>query len=775
MKTVKSTQIQRAVLVGITFASLSGSLMAQDSLQINLKEIIVSSSFVNERTTPLRLKTVSRKDIDKKAIGSTYPELVKDIPGVYATSESGSYGDARINIRGFKQENISVMLNGIPVSGLTTGNMFWNNWLGLTDATHSIQVQKGIGASMLSDNSVGGTINIITGTPASKPSFSIGNYYTDYGLGKSSISFNSGENKNGWAVSGMLSYAWGQSYAKATDVNSWAYLVSISKKFNDRHSILFNVLGSPERHQQRSARLSATEVEQYGLDYNKNWGYLNGEKLNLSENFYHKPYFTLNHFYKHSNTLKINNALYFSIGDGGGRWSESKGKRILDFQKGGQIDWDAVVAANKATSDGSSLNILSDYLAGHYQIGAKSVMNYTISPTLSLESGIHYQFYSTWEKERITDLLGGTFWYEDYKNSSLAGEAGRNPIKRVGDYIRTNNGKVINHLTAFSMISYSAGKWDLRLGASVMGSTNRRWDQYNYVNSIYSETATAAGYSLKGGALLRVNRSNSIYFNAASYSRMPYSDVFFSSGNNNITKDVKNEKNLLAEIGYRVTFARGSAEVTAYTAYWKNKSVMSNPYKALDNTNSRYLIQGLDALHNGIEINAEYKPLYNFTLAGYASIADWKWKNDVSANIYDEYSGQIIDVINVYSNGLPVGDSPQNQVALSLDYKPYKWLSLNAEAKYNGRLYADFEPRDRKNPSDRAYSFRLPDHTIINVGAVLNGKINKVTGSLFLNFSNLLNTKYIERGKDGQNHDLASFRGFWGSGFNSNFGLRINF
>ncbi len=85
-----------------------------DSLEIYLREITVSASFVNEKSSPLRLKTISHKDIERKAIGATYPELIRDIPGIYATSESGSYGDAKINIRGFKQENISVLLTEYP-------------------------------------------------------------------------------------------------------------------------------------------------------------------------------------------------------------------------------------------------------------------------------------------------------------------------------------------------------------------------------------------------------------------------------------------------------------------------------------------------------------------------------------------------------------------------------------------------------------------------------------------------------------------------------------
>ncbi len=756
---------------------------------VNLNEVILSASFVKERQSPLRLTTIERGEIERKAIGLTYPELLKEVPGVYATSETGSYGDAKINIRGFKQENISVMLNGIPRSGLVTGNMFWNNWLGLIDATHSIQVQKGIGGSMLSDNSVGGTINIITRTADKDPSASAGLFFTNYGQAKSFISANTGQSSKGWAMSAMASYAWGKGYPDATDVSSWAYLINISKVINSKHSLLFTALGSPERHQQRSARLSATEIETYGLHYNKNWGYLNDRARNISENFYHKPYLTLHHLFKPNTKTEVSSAVYLSAGHGGGRWSESKGKRIIDYRKDGLIDWDAVVADNvqiagssqgaQALSlqgaQGSALNILSDYIAGHTQAGFKSNINYNPDSRWSLGAGIHYQYYYTWEKEIITDLLGGNYWYEDYATKSMAGVAGRNPVKAVGDYIRTNNGKTINHLTLYSTANFRDERWDIRLGASAMGSSNRRWDKYNYIDNIYSESANAAGYSLKAGATRKINMATSVYLNAGLYSRVPYNDVFFSSGNNNITDDVKNEKNLLSEVGFRYIFQRGSIEITGYYALWKNKSIISNPYAQPDNSTLRYMIRGLDALHYGTEINAEWRASRKLKLNGSISLARWNWKNDVSANIYDDYSGNLQGVVSVYSNNLPVGDAPQTQLNLIAEFTLAKGLTINADWRYNARMYADFDPKDRQNPNDRADPFKVPDYSVTNAGLNWNIGRGKLKTTLYANVNNIFNSKYIERGKDGSDHTLNSFRGFWGIGRNAGAGVRFQF
>ena len=163
--------------MGIAILMSAANMQAADVPSIvtdtlTLQEVTVKASFSNPNNSPLRLATIGGETLKSRATVRTYPELLKGIPGVYATAETGSYGDAKFNIRGFGQENIAVLLNGIPISGLTSGNMFWNNWMGLADATYAIQLQKGVGSSMLSDGSVGGSMNIITTTSVSAASYS---------------------------------------------------------------------------------------------------------------------------------------------------------------------------------------------------------------------------------------------------------------------------------------------------------------------------------------------------------------------------------------------------------------------------------------------------------------------------------------------------------------------------------------------------------------------------------------------------------------------------
>ncbi len=753
------------------------SSSAQDTTShIVLDEITISARIADRNSSPLRLTDITQDKILTSAAGKTFPELIHNVPGVYATAETGSFGDAKINIRGFKQENISVLLNGVPISGLTSGSMYWNNWMGMADAASSIQVQKGIGNSMLSDNSVGGTIDIITTQPSKDAHASASYYHTGYGTNGMSISVDSGVRK-GWAVSLMGSHNWGSSYADMTNLSTWSYQLAVTKRWNERHSLNLTALGSPEKHEQRSQRLTYDEVEKYGRNYSKNWGWYtdeNGKRTarTLSRNNYFKPYFTLTHSY-HTDDIRVSTTAYLALANGGGYYTESKGKRIASFiGEDGQIDWDAAVALNKANG-GAAVNIMSDYQAGHTQAGLKSSVTKDLSDRLQIEGGIHYQLYSTWEREQITDLLGADYWYEDY-SKSLAGQAGRESIKHVGDFVRTDSGRDQHYGTIYAMGTWKSAADILTLGVSASGTVLRKWDAYNYVgDDVRSRWTGRPGASIKTGWLHKFNPATSLYANAAVYSRAPYSNVFFSSGSNEVAKDITNEKNYLAEAGFRRSGQRYSFELTAYYAYWQDKTLMSASYKTVDIDPYKYMVKGLDAQHFGIEAEASYRPATWINLDAFASLGQWKWKNDVDATIYDPDTMMEMGQVKVYADGLHVGDAPQTQLGAAATARFLKGFSAKVEYSWNDRIWADFDPVTRTDPQDRADSYRIPSYSLLGASISWSGRIFGSAVTIYCNGGNLLDAFYIERSKDGAKHDRDTFTGYWGNGRNVSFGLRL--
>ena len=171
-----------------------GTILMQSSA-IGLDEVNVLASVAVDRQTPVAVSTVSAKTIQENLGSQEFPEVMNYTPNVYATKSGGGFGDARINVRGFDQRNVAVMINGIPVNDMENGWVYWSNWAGLGDATRSIQIQRGLGASKLAINSVGGTINIITKTTDMNKGGSVEISATDFGRYKTMLSLSTGKLK----------------------------------------------------------------------------------------------------------------------------------------------------------------------------------------------------------------------------------------------------------------------------------------------------------------------------------------------------------------------------------------------------------------------------------------------------------------------------------------------------------------------------------------------------------------------------------------------------
>ena len=106
--------------------SNSGDLgmVKMNSLNISLDEVRVTADYGIDRKTPTTFSNVSTRYVEEYAGTQEVPELLKMTPGVYTTKEGGGVGDSRVYIRGFAQENITVMINGVPVNDMENGRMF---------------------------------------------------------------------------------------------------------------------------------------------------------------------------------------------------------------------------------------------------------------------------------------------------------------------------------------------------------------------------------------------------------------------------------------------------------------------------------------------------------------------------------------------------------------------------------------------------------------------------------------------------------------------------
>ncbi|AOW08587.1 TonB-dependent receptor [Flavobacterium gilvum] len=326
-----------------------------------LSEIVVKSSVVDvakDRKTPVAVSTIKASEIQQKLGTQEFPEILKSTPSVYATKSGGGYGDSRINIRGFDQKNIAVMINGMPINDMENSAVFWSNWAGLSDVTSAMQVQRGLGSSKLAISSVGGTINIVTKTSDQKGGGSIGSSFGNANYLKTQASYSTGVLENGLSASVLFSHTQGDGYIDGTQFAGDNYFIGLGYQTKDKkHDFQFTMTGAPQWHNQRSTFITLATYQKYGTaddpntKYNSDWGTLNGEEYNMKRNFFHKPVMSVNWDYTINETTKLSAIVYGSWGRGAGTAATGgiNGKFSTDasFRKAdGTIDFDKIYAYN---------------------------------------------------------------------------------------------------------------------------------------------------------------------------------------------------------------------------------------------------------------------------------------------------------------------------------------------------------------------------------------------------------------------------------------------
>lgn len=754
---------------------------------INLNEVKIISSYISDRRTPVAVSTITSAQIEHQTGNKDYPELLNLVPGIYATKQGGGSGDDRLTLRGFQQENVALLLNGVPVSSMENGLVYWSNWMGLTDATEAIQVQRGLGASKVAMNSVGGTINIITKSTSAEKGGSFRYSISDFGNSKESLKLSTGRMKNGFAATFLGSRTKGPGYVDGTYVDGWAYFLSLAYEASSRHKFVFTAMGSPEKHGQKNYGSTAETIDKYGVKYNSEWGIYNGKVLNLSENFYHKPQINLNHYWNINEKMLLASSAYVSFGYGGGRYSEAfnYGTPVYYFRKNNQVDFDAVYLNNISNTDsaqlydgnwvkGYSKNILTHYRANHYWAGLLSTFHYEVKPNLTIMAGVHARTFKSRLYEEVNDLMGGQFWLEQYA-WSLAGVAGRQQIKSKGDVINVDNYSIMQYGNLFAQADFTTGRFNMFIASTVSGTGYQRKDPYNYPDNPYSENVFKHGFDAKAGLNYAVDNHQNIYFNAGFYSREPLFKFVFVNYSNAVATNLTNEKITAVEAGYSCVMGKSAIRLNGYMTEWKDKSLLSRENVQLaDSTLTRTLVRGLNALHMGIELEAYTEPARNLKSGLSISVGDWKWTNNVSASIYDD-NHVLVDNMKVYAKGLYVGDAPQTQLGLYLEYRFWQDFDVNANWVYYDRLYANFDPANRTDPDDTRQPYRLPAYSVTDIFLAYNFAVNKMNSRLQLSCQNLFNKIAMVRGDDGADHSSDTFTGFWTMGRNFNISLRIAF
>ena len=686
-------------------AEAMGTIVLKSDIK-TLQDVVVTQSVAKTRKTPVALSQVSGVEIETKLGAQELPEVLKTTPGVWATPAGGGFGDSKINMRGFKSENVAVVINGIPVNDMEWGGVYWSNWAGLSDVTSNMQSQRGLGASLLSAPSVGGTINITTKSLDAKKGGSAW-----YGMGNDAMnnygfSVSTGLMKNGWAVTLLGSRKWGDGYIQGTDYNSLNYFANVSKKINDDHQVSFTIFGAPQTHYQRNKADGLTIEGWQGVAnymngevpyrYNPTYGFgLHGERKSSSYSFYHKPQISLNHIWQIDHKSSLSTVAYASIASGGGysgqghgSWNgttlsnsswygSTNGKLNTLFRcADGTFDYAAIQRMNQESTTGSNM-VMSSSNNDHQWYGLVSTYKNELLPkTLTLTGGLDLRYYCGEHNNKIVDLYNGAYYmnYESRKSVKAANNAAAaDPFWKyeklgVGDVVyRDYNGYTVQE-GLYGQLEYTALEEALNviLAGSVNNTTYWREDFFYYDKEhSKSETRNFWGGTVKAGANYNLDEHNNVFVNSGFISRVPFFSygVFLSSSTSNaINPKPLNSKIASLELGYGYRNGKFNAGANLYWTKWfdkcDNSTTRSGDITSGDLAGEKYVfaMSGVNARHAGVELNASYEISKLIELNAMASIGDWIWDSNPTGYFYSQTGQPLKNLRGEVASGILAED-----------------------------------------------------------------------------------------------------------------------
>ena len=785
-----------------------------DAIAMSALEVLASRA---DETTPVAYTNVSKEEMEVRLGSQDIPMILNTTPSVYATQQGGGAGDARINVRGFNQRNVAVMINGVPQNDMENGWVYWSNWDGVGDATSSIQMQRGLSAVNLATPSIGGTMNIITDPAAMEKGGKFKQEVGEGGFQKSTITYNTGLINDKLAVSGAIVRKTGDGFIDGTWTDAWAYYLGGSYAISDDQRFELYAIGAPQRHGQNlykqniatysqklagdidgyddSAYVAGNKFEtEAGRFFNQNvadvssdykgkqYWYMYGAKttdryssdfLNERENYFHKPLVNLNHFLDINDDLSLSSVAYWSGGSGGGTGTYGSVSRQPAVEGSAWYasspwtwDWNAEIAQNSANVDSAfsdtenrSTGILRNSINRQDTYGLISKLNYVVSDALELQVGIDWRTAGIEHAREVRDLLGGDYYVDFADDNAPDGK-----VVRLGDEIAYHNSTTVDWFGAFLQGKYDVAKFNLygMGGISTIGYTYK--DHFSVEKELV-EADNITTFQVKGGGRYNLDDRMSAFANIGYVQKPPILDNVIAY-DGTVSQDPDNEKFISNEFGGEYNSDKVSVKLSSYNTQWKDRNLTKSVNTGQGDSGDTDIIYltGVNQSHKGWEVESKVALHEMVDLDVAISNGVWKFDGDAKGDYQEmEYNedGQIIGQTTTeyeYAlDGLKVGDMPQTAYVGGLTLKPIEGLRIQGLYKWYDNHYSDWSPDSREvdGDADRDQVWKTPSYGKLDLH--LSYKLPEIVAGIDMTLSghifNALDDIYIQDAVDNSKYN----------------------
>jgi len=757
--------IPKEITIGGNDQNIGTILLSSSTTSV--KEVTITGDVAIDRKTPVAVSTISPQFIDEHLGNGEIPDLLMGVPGVMTSQGTGGYGDGRVSIRGFSSTsgngNVAYTINGIPVNDPETGTLYWSDFAGITDATRSIQVQRGLGASKIIVPSFGGTVNVTTRSTDQQAGGYVYEGIGSDGWNKTSLLVSTGLNPDGWAATFSGSRVEGAYPFDGSSFLGYNYFFNLSKVISPSQTLSLNLIGGTQTHGQRPEEsLSQYQDAPQGTRWNQYYGYKDGQPYNPENNFYGEPILSLNHDWTINSKSSLSTVLYGIYGDGGAGRISYTGTLPRSGGAFTPVDYTALEAANAANASGQALNYAYAEHDRTYWYGLRSTYRTLLGKYIDLSAGIDLRYYYGKHDEEVTDLFGADYVQSTLSSSENVGtgnEGGNvnDPSSKVGinGLIDYDNIDYVESGGAFAQAEYS--KDDFSAFATLSGSENAdmRKDPFDYVNGSSQQDSRWVNfttYQAKLGANYNINSEMNVFANVGYLTKPPYFANVFVDYTNEINKQAVTEKMFSYELGYDYKISSFSAKLDLYRTSYRDRADMQY---FTDNTTDQLVsvnVSGLDEMHEGVELELRYRPVQPVLFGGMLSIGDYYYTQNANPATAYATNGTAFTSQELDLKGQKIGDIPQNLFQGFVEVNLVPQFKVGASVNYYSNYTANVPYTEysvsASDPNPTFHPYKVPNYAIWQMNAVYKFKMAGFDSELIGTVYNLLNSKVITDATD---------------------------
>jgi len=702
--------------------------------------------------------TFSETQLGDDEAASQIITIISSIRNIYANEVGYRFSPVRFKYRGLGARYTDMYINGNPVNDVERGQFGYSFVGGLNNQTRLREASLPFEDNTYCMSALAGSGNydfrpsrFATGQRASV-AFANRSYNT-----RAMYTYNSGVMENGWAVTGSLTYRWGNGIGtiEGTSYNSLSYFLGAEKLIDDQHSVSLVTWGNPT---ERGAQRGATD-EMYWIagthNYNPNWGYQDGKKRNsrIVKDF--SPAALLTWDWKIDEKTKLvtsllgKYAMYSNsrLAYNGGTnpdpdyyslmpsfnfnvWNPDatlfhdaaaleNWQAAYDYlsasEENRQVNWDRMYYANSlmAAEGQDAMYYLQRAHDDQLTFSLATNLKKQLTKNSSLNGGLQLLTNKGMHYQTMDDLLGNatfhninTYAVKDYGSLSPSVfydmNDGAEPREvKVGDKFGYDYNLLVNKAQLWGSYATDLSKAHLFVSGRMAGTTMQRDGKMRNgmaADNSYGKSGTAKFLDGggKAGAHVTLGKGHAVMLGAGYEWKTPAPRTAFAAAqiNNDFVKDLKQEKILSGEVGYQWQGSRVKVNLNGYYAKMKDVTEQSLFYSDIESSFVYVTLTGIEKEFYGVELGMNIKATDWLDVKLLGTVSEAKYTSDADMRMLLSNSGSYVDEKCII-NGMREGGTPLSAFSVDLSYHKDFWY-IDLIGNYYDNIYLYYAPVSRR-------------------------------------------------------------------------------